>query len=81
MFFSNFFPNFGHYKWIKMGRSKRHDSLRCAKCYKKYSRANEGVKWRAVVTLKKVGEAILCECLRCGHQYKSTSKAAYRQFS
>ncbi len=58
-----------------MGKSKRHDKLRCFYCY-------GGVKdWNNIRVIERVGEGVRCQCQNCGHIYISYSQAAYRQIA
>lgn len=60
--------------------------LECSKCKKKwsaeYSRNNYNPAyrlWNGVVAIEQRGEAILCRCNNCGHEYFSRSAAAWRE--
>jgi len=65
-----------------MGRSKRHDHLKCSRCYAAgaiaYERGHGQITWRNVEIVARQGCAVRCQCRTCGHMYLSRSAAAFR---
>lgn len=66
------------------GSCRRKRSLRCSKCYKEnlrgYTLSVVGVVWENVDAIDRVGNYYICRCRNCGHEYKTSSSAARRDY-
>lgn len=66
------------------GCCRRKRSLRCSRCYNEnisnYILGLGGIVWENVDAVKRVGNYYLCRCRNCGHEYKTNSLAARRDY-
>lgn len=66
------------------GSCRRKRSLRCSRCYSEnisnYILGLGGIVWENVDAVKRVGNYYFCRCRNCGHEYKTNSLAARRDY-